>query len=99
MTSVDHIWHGCRLATLSPSRQGLGLVDDGLIAATAGRIVYAGPAADAPSSLDAKRRTNCDGRWITPGLIACHTHLVYGANRAREFEARVARAGYDATAD
>src|SRR5580704_15729036 len=62
MASVDHIWHGCRLATLSPSRQGLGLVDDGLIAAADGRIVYAGPAADAPRSLDAKQRTNCDGR-------------------------------------
>jgi imidazolonepropionase len=95
MTSVDHIWHGCRLATLSPSRQGLGLVDDGLIAAADGRIIYAGPAADAPSSLDAKQRTNCEGRWITPGLIDCHTHLVYGGNRAGEFEQRLAGASYE----
>jgi len=95
MTTVDHIWHGCRLATLSPSRQGLGLVDDGLIAATDGRIVYAGPAADAPSSLDARQRTDCDGRWITPGLIDCHTHLVYGGNRATEFEQRLAGASYE----
>jgi imidazolonepropionase len=95
MTSVDHIWHGCRLATLSPSRQGLGLVDDGLIAAADGRIVYAGPAADAPSSLDARQRTNCAGRWITPGLIDCHTHLVYGSNRAGEFEQRLAGASYE----
>ena len=98
MTSVDQIWHGCRLATLSPSRQGLGLVDDGLIAATAGRIVYAGPAADAPSSLDAKQRMNCDGRWITPGLIDCHTHLVYGGDRAHEFELRLAGASYEEVA-
>jgi imidazolonepropionase len=94
MTSVDHIWHGCRLATLSPSRQGLGLVEDGMIAAANGRIVYAGPAADAPS-LDARQRTDCDGRWITPGLIDCHTHLVYGGNRAREFEQRLAGASYE----
>ena len=95
MISVDHIWHGCRLATLSPSRQGLGLVDDGLIAAADGRIVYAGPAGDAPSSLDARQRTDCDGRWITPGLIDCHTHLVYGGNRAQEFELRLAGASYE----
>ena len=95
MTSVDHIWHGCRLATLLSSRQGLGLVDDGMIAATDGRIVYAGPAADAPPALDAKQRTNCDGRWITPGLIDCHTHLVYGGNRAQEFEQRLAGASYE----
>jgi imidazolonepropionase len=95
MTAVDHIWHGCRLATLSPSHQGLGAVEDGMIAATDGRIVYAGPAADAPSALDAKQRTNCDGRWMTPGLIDCHTHLVYGGNRAQEFEQRLAGASYE----
>jgi imidazolonepropionase len=95
MTPIDHIWHGCRLATLSPSRQGLGLVEDGMIAAANGRIVYAGPAADAPSTLDARRRTDCDGRWITPGLIDCHTHLIYGGNRAQEFEQRLAGASYE----
>ncbi|SHL39460.1 imidazolonepropionase [Bradyrhizobium lablabi] len=95
MTLVDHIWQRCRLATLSPSRQGLGLIDDGLIAARDGRIVYAGTAADAPSALDAKQRTDCDGRWISPGLIDCHTHLVYGGNRAHEFEERLAGASYE----
>jgi imidazolonepropionase len=95
MAPVDHIWHGCRLATLSPSRQGLGLVEDGMIAAANGRIVYAGPAADAPSTLDARQRTDCDGRWITPGLIDCHTHLIYGGNRAQEFEQRLAGASYE----
>jgi imidazolonepropionase len=95
MTLVDHIWHRCRLATLSPSRQGLGLIDDGLIAARDGRIVYAGAAADAPFTLDARERTDCDGRWITPGLIDCHTHLVYGGNRAHEFEQRLAGASYE----
>ncbi|MGH6701912.1 MAG: imidazolonepropionase, partial [Bradyrhizobium sp.] len=95
MPLVDHIWHRCRLATLSPSRQGLGLIDDGLIAANDGRIVYAGTVADAPSALDAKERTNCAGRWISPGLIDCHTHLVYGGDRAREFEQRLAGVSYE----
>jgi imidazolonepropionase len=95
MTLVDRIWHRCRLATLSSSRQGLGQIDDGLIAASDGRIVYAGTASDAPSVLEAKERIDCAGRWITPGLIDCHTHLVYGGNRAHEFEQRLAGASYE----
>ncbi|MHB8268768.1 imidazolonepropionase [Bradyrhizobium sp.] len=95
MTPVDHIWHRCRLATLSPSRQGLGLIDDGVIAASGGRIVYAGAASDTPTDLDARERTDCGGRWISPGLIDCHTHLVYGGNRAHEFEQRLAGASYE----
>lgn len=94
MTDVDHLWHHCRLATLAPFREGLGLIDDGVIAARDGRIVYAGAAADAPA-FDARTRTDCAGRWITPGLIDCHTHLVYGGNRAHEFERRLAGASYE----
>jgi imidazolonepropionase len=100
MALVDRIWHRARLATLSPSRQGpdnhsLGIIEDGLIAARGDRIVYAGPAADAPPGLDAKERIDCGGRWITPGLIDCHTHLVYGGDRAGEFEQRLAGATYE----
>src|SRR5271154_5508922 len=83
---VDTIWENARLATLAG---GLGLVEDGFVAAGSGRIVYAGPASEAPS-FDTAKRINCDGRWITPGLIDCHTHLVYGGDRAREFEMRLA---------
>ena len=90
----DRIWQNARLATLAPSASGLGVVENGLIAATAGRIAYAGPAADAPAGWDAAERTNCGGRWITPGLIDCHTHLVHGGNRAGEFELRLKGATY-----
>ncbi len=93
--TVDHVWHHCRLATLAPNRPGLGLVEDGLVAASGGKIVYAGPAKDAPGGLDAKQRTDCAGRWITPGLVDCHTHLVYGGDRAEEFELRLAGASYE----
>jgi len=95
MTAVDHLWHHCRLATLSPKRDGLGLVEDGLIAEQNGMIVYAGPANEAPAGLDAANRIDCEERWITPGLIDCHTHLVYGGNRAEEFELRLAGASYE----
>jgi imidazolonepropionase len=84
----DRIWSNARLATLSPGAPGLGIVDHGLVAAKQGRIVYAGSAAEAPRALDAPVRTDCAGRWITPGLVDCHTHLVYAGNRTDEFEAR-----------
>lgn len=90
----DRIWKSARLATLAPDREGLGIVENGLIAARDGHIVYAGEAADAPA-LDARETIDCGGRWITPGLIDCHTHLVFGGNRAHEFELRLAGASYE----
>jgi len=90
----DRIWRGARLATLARGREGLGVVEDGLIAARDGRIVYAGPATEAPV-LDAPEIHDCDGRWITPGLIDPHTHLVFAGDRAAEFEQRLAGATYD----
>jgi imidazolonepropionase len=95
MTAADRVWHRCRLATLSSRQAGLGIVEDGLIAAKDGLIVYAGPKSDAPTGLNAGKLTDCEGRWITPGLIDCHTHLVYGGNRAEEFELRLAGASYE----
>jgi imidazolonepropionase len=90
---VEQLWSNARLATLRGDLPGLGVVEDGLIAATRGRIVYAGPRADAPA-LDPDTTCDCAGRWITPGLVDCHTHLVYAGNRAREFELRLEGASY-----
>jgi imidazolonepropionase len=73
---------------------GLGTVEQGIVAAEQGRILYAGPAAEAPT-FDAKSVVECAGRWITPGLIDCHTHLVYGGDRAHEFELRLQGASYE----
>jgi imidazolonepropionase len=87
----DRIWTDGRLLTMA---NGLGVVEDGLVAATGGRIVYAGPRADAPQ-LDAKERINLAGLWVTPGLIDCHTHLIHGGDRAHEFEMRLAGATYE----
>jgi imidazolonepropionase len=88
----DRIWRNARLATLAGD--GLGEVEAGVIAAADGRILYAGPAADAPA-LDAPEVVDCEGRWITPGLIDPHTHLVYAGDRAAEFEQRLAGASYE----
>jgi imidazolonepropionase len=91
----DRIWYDARLATLVEGAPGIGVVDNGLVAALAGRIVYAGPAASAPVGLEARERIRLDGRWVTPGLIDCHTHLVHSGNRAREFELRLTGASYE----
>ncbi|MFC5386613.1 imidazolonepropionase [Aquamicrobium segne] len=96
MAKGDRIWTNARLATLDPARSGLGIVENGAVAAREGGILYVGSAADLPSSVLADAEViNCDGRWITPGLIDCHTHLVHAGNRAREFEMRLAGASYE----
>ena len=89
----DTLWHNAHLMTLADATGGLGIVRDGVIAARDSRIVYAGPAADAPA-FDAAQRIDCEGRWISPGLIDCHTHLVYAGNRANEFEQRLQGVSY-----
>ncbi len=79
-----------------PARPASGLIENGALAARDGRIVFAGPQDDLPAAWrDRARIVDCEGRWITPGLIDCHTHLVYGGDRAREFEMRLAGATYE----
>lgn len=94
---TDTIWKNAQLATMKGVATGagdIGAVDNGVIAAKDGRIVYAGPAADAPA-LDAREIVDCAGRWITPGLIDCHTHLIHGGDRAAEFEMRLEGVSYE----
>jgi len=88
----DRVWRDARLATMAGD--GLGVVERGLVAATGGAIVYAGPEAAAPS-FSAEATVYCEGRWITPGLIDCHTHLVQAGDRAAEFELRLEGASYE----
>lgn len=90
----ERVWRHARLALLDPSRSGLGEVSDGVLACGDGRIRFAGSAADAPN-FEAAETIDCEGRWITPGLIDPHTHLVHGGDRAHEFELRLAGASYE----
>lgn len=93
------LWRNARLATMAEGDAGLGLVEKGAIVARDGVIVYAGPEADMPSALaQGGETTDCEGRWITPGLIDCHTHLIHAGNRANEFEMRLAGATYEEVA-
>src|SRR5690606_12828215 len=70
----DTLWHNAHLMTLDDTTGGLGIIGDGVVAALDGRIVHTGPAATA-SEFEAAERVDCGGRWISPGLIDCHTHL------------------------
>ena len=88
---VDSLFLKARLATLVGD--GLGIVEQGAIAVSGGDIVFAGPAADLPAC-DATETIDCAGRWITPGLVDCHTHLVFAGDRSEEFERRLAGESY-----
>lgn len=89
--SFDHVWVNAHLATMQD--EALGIIDDGAIAAKDGRIAWIGPRAALPAH--EAPVTDCGGAWITPGLIDCHTHLVFGGNRSAEFEMRLGGATYE----
>ncbi|MCB2099510.1 MAG: imidazolonepropionase [Rhodobacterales bacterium] len=94
-TAWDSLWIDAAVATLDPDRPGAyGLVPDGAVAVAGGRIAWAGPRADLPPGA-ARETHSAGGGVITPGLIDAHTHLVYGGNRAREFELRLTGATYE----
>lgn len=85
------LWRGGRLATLAGER-GWGLIEDGaLLVDDDGRIAWVGPQAEAPP---ADEVAELHGALVTPGLVDCHTHLVYGGNRANEFEQRLHGVSY-----
>ena len=94
MTAFDRVWVDAHLCTMAPRGDDpLGIIEDGAIAAKDGRIAWVGRRADLPGA--AAVTTRCDGAWILPGLIDCHTHIVFGGNRAREFEMRLQGASYE----
>src|SRR3954465_347229 len=72
---------------------GLGIGERGAGAPRGGRMAFAGAGAELPA-LDARETVDCSGRWITPGLIDCHTHLVFAGDRSDEFERRLAGESY-----
>ena len=91
----DAIWLNGRLATICGGTP-YGAIEDGAIAVAEGCIAWVGPRAElpgAPESL-ARKVHDLEERWLTPGLIDCHTHLVYGGDRAAEFESRLKGASY-----
>ena len=94
--STLHLWHNARLATLAGDSPW-GLIEDGALLTRDGELLWVGAAPDLPPEHRASvaQETDLGGALVTPGLIDCHTHLVYGGQRAKEFELRLQGASYE----
>ena len=95
----DSLWHNVHLVTMCEEK-GYGIIKDAAIAVQKGHILWIGPAQNLPPNAFEKAAAIYDlnTAWISPGLIDCHTHLVYAGSRAREFEMRLNGASYEAIA-
>ncbi len=96
MTAWDSLWTNARIATMAAvSDDPYGAIEDGVIAVAGGEIAWIGAAADLDrAQVQGVPAHDAGGAWIVPGLIDCHTHAVYGGNRAAEFEQRLNGATY-----
>jgi imidazolonepropionase len=92
MSTHDAVWINANLATMTEAAP-YGAIEDGVVAVAGGKISWVGPRSQWKQP--AERTHDARGAWITPGLIDCHTHLVYGGNRANEFELRLKGATYE----
>ena len=95
-TRWDGLLVNAHLATLQ-GEAGYGVVEDGVLGWRDGILVFAGPRAALPASPEAlaDEIVDAQGDWITPGLVDCHTHVVFGGDRAGEFEQRLQGASYE----
>lgn len=91
------LWRNARLATLAPLPGGepWGWIGHGALLIEGDTIRWVGGEAALPAGLQAEREVDLGGALLTPGLVDCHTHLVYGGQRAREFELRLQGASYE----
>ena len=90
----DTLWIDCNVATMVGGAAPYGAILQGAVGVKDGRIAFVGRRADLRDE-SAREVRRCDGGWITPGLIDCHTHLVFGGDRAREFEMRLQGKSYE----
>ena len=93
----DRVWVGANIATMVAGGEAYGKSPADALAVKGGRIAWMGSAAEGRRRADAQRipLEECAGLWLTPGLIDCHTHLVYGGNRVEEFEKRLCGVPYE----
>ncbi|GAB4522745.1 MAG: imidazolonepropionase [Roseibium sp.] len=98
LTVTKRLLTNAALATLTDGGAPYGMIEDGALAIEDGRISWVGKAAGVPPSHAAVPREDLQGRLVTPGLIDCHTHVVFGGDRAREFEMRLQGATYEEVA-
>jgi imidazolonepropionase len=94
LTNWDSLWLNVHLATMA-SDNDYGIIRDAAIAVNDGKIAWLGKAQDLPVDYTALVTHDGQGTWLTPGLIDCHTHMVYAGNRSNEFEARLNGVAYE----
>jgi imidazolonepropionase len=96
-TRWDYLLLDAGLATLADDGTPYGAIADGAMGIKDGRIAFVGKRADLPGEphVLSHRVESLHGTWITPGLVDCHTHLVFGGDRAQEFEMRLEGATYE----
>jgi imidazolonepropionase len=97
MAQWDSLWIDGHVATMASGTAPYGTIRNGAVAVSAGRIAWVGPQRDLPDAPDrcAGQVHSLGGAWLTPGLIDCHTHIVFAGNRIAEFEARRNGASYE----
>jgi imidazolonepropionase len=93
----DRVWIGADIATMVAGGEPYGKLKNAALAVKGERIAWIGPAAEARRRAAAEDIAveDCQGLWITPGMIDCHTHLVYGGDRVEEFEKRLCGVSYE----
>ena len=90
----DLVLTDANLATMQADSGAYGIIEDAALAISNGRITWLGAKSDLPATNAAETRS-IEGRWLTPALIDCHTHLVFAGDRAQEFEQRLGGASYE----
>jgi imidazolonepropionase len=94
MGNGTQIWENARLATMVAGGRPYGAIEDGAIATADGRIIWVGERRHLPR-FDGASVHDAEGCWITPGLVDCHTHLVFAGDRSGEFEQRLQGVSYE----
>lgn len=99
-TAWQTLWTNVNLATMTEGAKGYGAIENGAIAIANGKIAWLGTEAQLPDfDLNTIKVIDGGGTWLTPGLVDCHTHIVYGGNRANEFEMRLEGKSYQEIAN
>ncbi len=94
MPSWDLLLTNARIATMQESDVAYGVIEHGALGIADGKIAWVGPESELPSGING-RTLSLQNRWLTPALIDCHTHVVFGGNRAEEFEQRLMGVSYE----
>jgi imidazolonepropionase len=97
MANWDRVWSGASIATMVAGEAPYGKVPHDALAVKGERIAWIGPAGEAvaKAAREGIPIEECNGLWMTPALIDCHTHLVYGGDRVEEFEQRLCGVAYE----